>query len=281
LVVETSNHLQTLGYVDLFVKGDDFAFHDGMGLEQGERRESLQRRIAEIDQRLSRWRSQTPAPSEQIALGQQQRTALDGELARLNATKPAQNATGSFFRYQVVEVRESAGSDRSVVNVTSAYYRRVNAHNREAFRDRLPEPAAAGTSHYLGETACASCHAEADAFWKTMQHAHAYQTLSSQFKEFNLDCVGCHVTGYNRPGGSTVTHVDALKDVQCEACHGPGSRHVESSGDTDLIQRKPDSSVCRSCHRPPHVADDWDAEHAMKLILGAGHGTPAAPPAAH
>ena len=44
-------------------------------------------------------------------------------------------------------------------------------------------------------------------------------TLTTQFKEFNLDCVGCHVTGYGRPGGSTVTHVEKLKDVQCEACH--------------------------------------------------------------
>lgn len=277
LIVETSNHLQTLGYVDLFVKGDDFAFRDGMDLEQSERRESLQRRMAEIDQRLSRWQSQSPVPSEQIALGQQQRAALEGDLARLNATKTAaQNAMGSFFRYQVAEVREKAGSDPSVVNVTAAYYRRVNEHNREAFRDRVPEPAPAGTSHYVGEAACASCHAEADAFWKTMKHAHAYQTLASQFKEFNLDCVGCHVTGYNRPGGSTVTHVDALKDVQCEACHGPGSRHVESAGDTALIQRKPDSSVCRSCHRSPHVADDWNAEQAVKLILGPGHGAPPA-----
>ena len=29
LVVQTSNHLQTLAYVDFFVKGDDFSFQDG------------------------------------------------------------------------------------------------------------------------------------------------------------------------------------------------------------------------------------------------------------
>jgi RecJ-like exonuclease len=159
----------------------------------------------------------------------------------------------------------------------SQYYRRVNEHNREAFKDVLPLPAAPGTATYVGQAECASCHGEADAFWQSTGHAGAYKTLSDQFKEFNLDCVGCHVTGYQRPGGSTVTHMQTLQNVQCEACHGPGSRHVESSGNTELITRAPDPKVCGSCHHTPHVADDWKAEQAWEHIIGPGHGQPAPP----
>ena len=59
----------------------------------------------------------------------------------------------------------------------------------------------------MGSEACQSCHAEAYAWWKSTKHGRAYATLENVHKEFNLSCVGCHVTGYNQPGGSTVTHV--------------------------------------------------------------------------
>ena len=39
--------------------------------------------------------------------------------------------------------------------------------------------------------------------WDGTPHAHAYATLEKGFKEFNLDCVSCHVTGYGKPGGSS------------------------------------------------------------------------------
>jgi hypothetical protein len=161
------------------------------------------------------------------------------------------------------------------------YYQRVNAHNREAFKDRSPPPAPAGTAYYLGSATCAHCHEDADVFWRKTEHAGAYATLQTQFKEFNLDCVSCHVTGYNRPGGSTVTHVSKLENVQCESCHGPGSLHVENPGSSNgLIRRVPEPSTCRSCHHAPHVADDWSYEQAWPHIVGEGHGAGAKPPAA-
>ena len=100
----------------------------------------------------------------------------------------------------------------------------------------------------------------------------AYATLQKGFKEFNLDCVSCHVTGYGKPGGSTVTHNATLQNVQCEECHGPGSLHVKSPKKKDLIVAKPTPESCVSaCHHPPHV-ENFDAAAKMKLILGPGHG---------
>ncbi len=85
--------------------------------------------------------------------------------------------------------------------------------------------------------------------------------------------MACHVTGYEKPGGSTVTHVDKLKDVECEVCHGPGSRHVQNPTDRSRIVVHPEGSVCVSCHHPPHV-EGFDPAVKMKEILGPGHGMP-------
>jgi len=138
----------------------------------------------------------------------------------------------------------------------------------------LPPPRAPDQPGYVGIDVCTNCHQPARAVWNGTSHAHAYATLSSQFKEFNLECVSCHVTGYEKPGGSTVTHVAGLEDVQCEVCHGPGSKHVSNPGDSTLIVAKPDASMCLSCHHPPHV-EGFDALAKMKEVLGPGHGMPA------
>jgi len=79
------------------------------------------------------------------------------------------------------------------------------------------------------------------------------------------------VTGYEKPGGSSVTHVDKLKDVQCEDCHGPGSMHVQNPTNKARIVASPAPSVCISCHHPPHV-EDFDVAVAVRGVIGPGHG---------
>ena len=91
-------------------------------------------------------------------------------------------------------------------------------------------------------------------------------------RDSNLDCVSCHVTGYGKPGGSTVTFNDKLQNVQCEECHGPGSLHAKAPSKKGLIVEKPPAEGCVSaCHHPPHV-EGFDAAAKMKLVLGPGHG---------
>jgi predicted CXXCH cytochrome family protein len=74
--------------------------------------------------------------------------------------------------------------------------------------------------------------------------------------DFNSQCAGCHTTNYNADDftwGET--------GVQCEACHGPGSNHVDIADDAgssisdseyaDLsgaINFALDSQVCGQCH---------------------------------
>ncbi len=281
LVVQGPNHLQGLGVVDLFVRGDSFDFADATGLERQEQRDSLQHRIAELTGRLGVWRADATLAKEDLAARETELVRLRQELGSLSS--PVAPRQGSFFKYQLQEVREGAGEDPDVHERLASYYKRVNDFNREKFKDRKPKPAAPGQAVFVGAEACQECHAEAYGFWKKTGHAKAYETLSVDHKEFNLDCVSCHVTGYEQPGGSTVTYVDKLKDVQCEVCHGAGSLHAQSEGE-GAITLRPEPSVCQKCHHTPHVADDWSVTEAWTHVVGVDHGAdskPPSPPTAH
>jgi hypothetical protein len=275
LVIESQNHLQSLHVVDLFLKGASFELENAEA--SSEERASIDARIAELEQRIAEGeRSQGVRPEDLKA----RRRDLSLLRDRRNGLKDGTPPSGSSYLVRRVEVRESLGKDPAIETRLEEYYRKVNQHNRTAFADHLPAQVPAGASGYVGQGECITCHAEEHAFWLTTQHAHAYETLSKQHKQFNLDCVGCHVTGYEEPGGSTVAHVEKLMDVQCEVCHGPGSRHVTNPAERSWIIGHPDLKACASrCHHPPHVKPDWSAEQALLKVIGPGHGKPSAPAA--
>lgn len=270
LVVQAPNHLQAVAMIDLFVTGEHQRFVDGTGLERAEQRQSLERRIADLERRITEWQGKSDIKAADLAARRADLERLRVELRGLSG--PLAPPKGSFFRYEVSQVREELGTTAKVTERMGTYYKRVNDHNREAFKDRRPPPVEAGQSRYVGIEDCSDCHDEAVEFWRKTGHAKAYQTLVKEFKEFNLDCVGCHVTGYEQPGGSTVTFVANLKDVQCEQCHGPGSAHADDPEKKGLIHRTPPKDLCSKCHHSPHVQQDWSVEEAWTHIIGPGHG---------
>ena len=145
---------------------------------------------------------------------------------------------------------------------------------------------------YAGTVACGGCHAAALAFWQTTAHARALATLKKVKRDRDPTCVGCHVTGFLRPGGTGDIRVATarLRDVGCEACHGPGLDHIaEENGQGDqkagaqsgvgIGAKKPTSmhrqvapSVCLGCHTPDQTGGDFNYPHYLKAILGPGHG---------
>jgi hypothetical protein len=276
LIVQAANHLQSVAVLDLFVRdplvpGHVLRFADATGLELSRKREELTRRIDELHVRIASWERDKSVAAADVTARRQELATLEAQRETLDA-KPAP-AQGSFFRYTVKEMRESLGKDAEIDADMLGYYKAVNDHNRVAFADRVPPPARPDQASYVGIEACSTCHPGPREVWNRTTHAHAYATLSTQFKEMNLECVGCHVTGYEQPGGSTVTHAARLENVQCEVCHGPGSRHVLDPTDRTRIVARPDASRCLDCHHPPHV-EGFDATAKMKEILGPGHGMP-------
>jgi hypothetical protein len=275
LIVQAANHLQSVAVLDLYVRGPvaagkPISFADATGLELAQQQADLAAEIDALRVKLAAWQRDPSIAPKDIDARRDDLARLESQRDALGSRRRAP-ATGSFYRYELKEVRESLGNDGEIEGDMRAYYKAVDDHNRVAFADRVPLPATPGQASYVGIDTCTSCHADARHVWDETSHAHAYASLSSQFKEYNLDCVSCHVTGYERPGGSTVTHVNKLENVQCEVCHGPGSKHVKNPADSASILAKPNASSCVVCHHPPHV-EDFDAVAKMHEILGPGHG---------
>ena len=79
------------------------------------------------------------------------------------------------------------------------------------------------------------------------------------------DCFKCHTTGYGEAGGfKSAEETPDLKNLGCEACHGPGSLHAESGDPTDLAV-KVNLQVCIPCHNSERIA-----AFGFKPILHAG-----------
>jgi hypothetical protein len=271
VVIQAPNHIQGVAVLDLYVRGA-LTFKDGTGIEQMEARQSLEARARDLTTRISSGTS-SGASAADLAARKDDLAKVQKELAALPAPKAPDE--GSFFRYRDQEIRKELGALPSLTARLDEYYRRVNDHNKEAFKDRVPAKPRAGEASYIGAEACSNCHDEEYKFWQHTPHAGAYATLSTEHKEFNLDCVSCHVTGYDKPGGTTVTHVSGLENVQCESCHGPGSLHEDKPSDLSLIVGSPPKTLCApACHHPPHVHEDWSVEDAWKIIVGKGHRKP-------
>lgn len=118
---------------------------------------------------------------------------------------------------------------------------------------------------------------------------------------FTRDCVGCHTTGirdlgrtadgewlysgftavlfrlddpsyfdYNRDGATDIVNIG------CEACHGPGSRHILGGGDPRLIVNPDDldttraNEVCGQCHS--RVTSTPDGTHDFPYDDDEGRG---------
>jgi thiol-disulfide isomerase/thioredoxin len=110
---------------------------------------------------------------------------------------------------------------------------------------------------YQGPRVCGSCHQVEHKSWVITHHAASYRTLYARDQATDTACVGCHVTGIDAPGGFTLAdHASPMRDVTCEACHGPGGPHNPST--TKPVDPK---SSCESCH---------DADHSINFSVAKG-----------
>ncbi len=129
-----------------------------------------------------------------------------------------------------------------------------------------------GGSRYVGSKACQPCHQkEFTSFIQYAKKSTSYHSIERLKKGLTLEdirkCYGCHTTGYGRPGGFvSLEKTPELKNAGCEVCHGPGSRHVNTSSPDD-IKRKPTRKDCEICHTSERVR----AFRYRPIIHGGGH----------
>jgi len=126
----------------------------------------------------------------------------------------------------------------------------------------LPPLAAAqaqAQAKYVGSKACMDCHPkEYESYSKYSKKAHSSQSVKIMAPKLTPEelngCFACHATGYGQPGGFvSFEKTPELADAGCEVCHGPGSAHVDSGGDTGLIRTKLAMSECERCHNAERV----------------------------
>ncbi|MCG8587931.1 MAG: redoxin domain-containing protein [Proteobacteria bacterium] len=102
---------------------------------------------------------------------------------------------------------------------------------------------------YTGNDVCGVCHEAEHATWELTRHASAYDTLVTHGEDRNAECVGCHVVGFEKPGGFEIAdNPDHLEDVGCESCHGRGGPHLSPQ----FVTNGNYESACITCHDTKH-----------------------------
>lgn len=103
---------------------------------------------------------------------------------------------------------------------------------------------------YIGARSCEYCHAEISHEWGNSRHAKAIESLISRKKEYDPECLPCHVTGMENKDVVgrfvSMTESPGMAGVQCESCHGPGIRHAQRPEKIKL--EKVTVDTCRQCH---------------------------------
>lgn len=271
-IINAGRQGQGLVQLDLYLRepGAEFADWSDWSLEV-ERQRKFER-IKELDDQIATWSKDPNVDKGNVA---KQRARLDSMKKELAALQPDKKIKGNAFVATYIELPPEAPKNKSVTKILEAHFKSVNAANRKLYADLKPEPAPEGTASYEGSASCASCHQEAYDWWRAHAHGRAYKTLVDVSKEYNLSCVGCHVTGYMKPGGSTVTHNlgGKLVDVGCESCHGAGSLHNADPEAAKLVTKTPEAT-CVGCHNEEH-SDKFNYEIYTAMLRAPGHGQPA------
>jgi hypothetical protein len=255
-------------YLDTSAKAAQFV--DISEWTQREQRTALQTRVSDLAQRVQAWERD---PAVDRASVNEQRNKLESLRAELERAQKPPSAQGNAFNARYEAITHEQSSDNQIASVVDAYDARVNEHNRVAFADVKPAEPAPGAPHYVGSATCQGCHAAAYTWWTGHPHGNAYKTLENVHKQFNFSCVACHVTGYGKPGGSTLVHNQGLINVGCESCHGPASQHITQPTVTSALTRSPAESVCKQCHTPEH-SDLFEFKSFSARLRVKGHGLP-------
>ncbi len=272
-IIEPVDRGQVLARLDLSFEGPG-AWSDAIG--EGRARieiPALDQRIKMLEADLQQFAADPTADKNFIASKQKELADVRAEKARLEKTPLMVPKSGSWFTLTQIEIKKRLPCLTEVKQKKQALDQAIGKANLAAAAGQKPLPVPPGKSGYVGAAECDACHADAVEFWKKTKHAGAWETLVHDKKEFNLDCTSCHVTGWGEPGGSSLADNEKLRDVQCEVCHGPGSRHVAAAGEekTKTVVRTPAVKRCLECHNEKH-SDTFQFEAYLRDVTGPGHG---------
>ncbi|MFZ5470629.1 MAG: multiheme c-type cytochrome [Myxococcota bacterium] len=274
-VVQVQSKGRSLARVDL-----TFGGRVGTPFELIRGEADKERELSAFDQRIELLRKQVNEPSLAPQLMQLRKAKLEETIHRRHTlafsslpTPKEKNAMAVRF----LPLESSLPSLPEAKALVTAYDQDVGLINLAWAKEHGADcpPPGPKQAAFIGNEGCQSCHEEAFAAWNASKHAHAYRTLEEVGKHFHLDCVKCHVTGADQPGGvCRIDKVDGRKDVGCESCHGPGSLHAEDPDEIDApLGNRLEN--CVGCHDPEN-SPHFELVPYREKILGPGHGKPLA-----
>ena len=272
-LVAPANRGQAVARLDITMRGPG-SLNDAIGESRAASEiADLTRDIAALDKELTDWKADPSADPAFLASKERELAELRARKKSLEDAPLAIPEQGSYFTFAAIPIARRLPCDRAVQDDKMVYSKAAGKANLAAAAGKTPPPPGPGLASYAGVAACEDCHDQAVDFWKKTRHHQAWETLERRSKEFNYDCIGCHVTGWDQPGGATLAVNEPLRAVQCETCHGPGSLHVASDG-TDTppsIVRSPPETLCKACHNKEH-SDTFEYEAYLRDVTGPGHG---------
>jgi hypothetical protein len=273
-LVIPANRGQVLSRIDVTLHGNG-ALVDAVGPVAAQAKIARDdKELASLDADLVKFAADPSADANFVAAKKRERAQLAGERDALNANPLNRPAHGSFFTLSQLRINKTLACSVPAQTEVTKFYAAAGEANVKAAQQLPPIAVDKGKPTYVGDAGCTDCHGEAADFWKKTIHAQAWQTLVERGQQFDYECIGCHVTGFDKPGGSSLAQNDKLRDVQCETCHGPGSIHVAKGGEEKpaAIARKPADDLCASqCHTHEH-SDTFQHDAYLRDITGPGHG---------
>lgn len=268
-VAQIQSKGRSLLRVDVFLR-DDGAVE---WLRGGDERD---RELAGLDERIELLRAQVNEPM----LNEQMRALRSAKLeeiiqrrATLAATPlPVPDKTNAATA-RFVPIESTVPKSSTIAAIETAYDADVGRLNLAYAKENgvSCEPATKERPGIVGSATCVACHVEEGKVWQQTKHPQAYKAIEEVGKQFHLDCVSCHVTGWKLPQGvCRIDQTEGRAEVGCESCHGAGSAHV-ANPKKGTITRVVGASTCTGCHdreNSPH----FDFDTYVEKILGPGHG---------
>ena len=236
----------------------------------------VNREVASLDERIELLRAQVNEPmmaAERKALIKAKLEEVLQRREALASTPPVVPVDRPTAVARLIPLESTVPKEPKVAALETAYDRDVGLINLAWAKEHGTSCPAATTETpgIVGSAKCITCHHEEGEVWRQTKHPLAYTALTKVGKEHHLDCVGCHVTGWQQPQG--VCRIDQTvgrTEVGCESCHGPGSAHAEAPSKKN-IRGAVSREVCVTCHdreNSPH----FDFEAWVPKVLGPGHG---------
>ena len=177
-----------------------------------------------------------------------------------------------ILSFSAVAVTENLPQEKSLVELYRVYQQLVKEAN---LLENWPRFTLPNGLEYVGSKSCKLCHDYAYEKWSGTAHAHGLATLEMVGSNFDPECVRCHVVGMKYESGFVSAETGSyLKDVGCENCHGPGSKHIRTFGRTKIAEPISD---CIDCHSPEQSSDYAGNEqiYLKKIIHWREPNTPA------